>query len=185
MEPDLNMSDDSTRIGPFSRDLAHTPSTHAATILSPEAREFVGELAENFNQQRLELLAQRQLRQQQFDAGQLPDFLEETRSVRETDWQVAALPAELCDRRVEITGPVERKMIINALNSGARVFMADFEDSSSPTWDNMVDGQHHLRDAVRRRIEYTNPDGRRYTLADDPAVLMVRPRGLHMTEDHP
>ena len=133
---------------------------------------------------RRQLLDRRLQRQAELDAGQLPDFLPETRSVRESDWRVAPVPADLQDRRVEITGPVERKMIINALNSGARVFMADFEDSNSPTWANIVNGQVNLRDAVRRTITFEQPDGKKYALNDDTATLMVRPRGWHLPEKH-
>ena len=114
----------------------------------------------------------------------MPDFLAETRAIRESDWQVAPIPAALQDRRVEITGPVERKMIINALNSGAQVFMADFEDSTAPSLANLLDGQLNLRDAVAGMIEYVSPQGRRYEVGPDPAVLMVRPRGWHLPERH-
>ncbi|NEZ03756.1 malate synthase A [Wenzhouxiangella sp. XN201] len=131
-----------------------------------------------------ELLQQRRARQKGFDAGQLPDFPEETRSIRESDWKVAPIPKDLRDRRVEITGPVDRKMIINALNSGAKVFMADFEDSSTPTWANMIDGQVNLYDAVRRSIDFTADNGKHYQLDPDPAVLIVRPRGWHLDEKH-
>ncbi|MDH3591850.1 MAG: malate synthase A, partial [Planctomycetota bacterium] len=130
-------------------------------------------------------LALRQERQRALDAGVRPDFLEETRLIREADWTVAPIPHDLLDRRVEITGPVDRKMIVNALNSPARVFMADFEDSSSPTWDAMVGGQRHLADAVRRTLAFDDPArGKRYELGDDPATLMVRPRGWHLDEAH-
>jgi malate synthase len=130
------------------------------------------------------LLAARAERQRAFDAGELPDFPEETRAIREGDWKVAPIPGDLRDRRVEITGPVDRKMIINALNSGAKVFMADFEDSSTPTWNNMIDGQVNLADAVRRTIEFTAPNGKEYRLGRNPAVLIVRPRGWHLDEKH-
>ncbi len=122
--------------------------------------------------------------QQRLDEGGIPDFPEETREIRESDWQVAEIPADLRDRRVEITGPVDRKMIINALNSGARVFMADFEDSSTPSWDNMMHGQQNLHDAVRGSIDFTADNGKRYALGDDPAVLIARPRGWHLDEKH-
>src|SRR5213078_4937565 len=114
---------------------------------------------------------------QQIDAGQTPDFLTETASIREKEWTVAPIPHDLLDRRVEITGPVDRKMIINALNSGASVFMADFEDSNSPTWENNIEGQLNLRDTVRREIGFTSPEGKQYRLNDTIATLMVRPRG--------
>ena len=155
------------------------------TILSAGALEFVGDLVQRFGPRIPALLTDRRQRQKTFDAGARPDFLAETRTTREDDWQVAPLPPDLLDRRVEITGPVERKMIINALNSGAKVFMADFEDSNCPTWDNLIDGQVNLRDAVRRTIAFAAPDtGKSYALADKTAVLFVRPRGLHLPEAH-
>src|SRR5205807_9830853 len=129
-----------------------------------------------------ELLARRVARQRRLDAGERPDFLPETRSVREADWTVAPIPADLLDRRVEITGPVDRKMVINALNSGARVFMADFEDANSPTWRNNLDGHVNLVDAIEGTIQFTNPDGREYRLAERTAYLLVRPRGWHLAE---
>ena len=153
-------------------------------ILTPEALNFVVRLCRAAEPTRRQLLDRRLQRQAELDAGQLPDFLPETRSVRESDWRVAPVPADLQDRRVEITGPVERKMIINALNSGARVFMADFEDSNSPTWANIVNGQVNLRDAVRRTITFEQPDGKKYALNDEIATLMVRPRGWHLPEKH-
>jgi malate synthase len=154
-------------------------------LLSLDAVGFVVDLARRFGPRVTELLAARQARQARFDAGDLPDFLAETADVRTASWRVAAPPADLLDRRVEITGPTDRKMIINALNSGARVFMADFEDSTSPTWRNLVDGQDNLRDAVRRSIAFTAPDtGKTYALGERPAVLFVRPRGLHLAERH-
>ena len=153
-------------------------------ILTPAAQTFLAELHRRFDAKRLDLLVARVERQVQFDAGQLPDFLTETRVIRESDWCVAEIPAALRDRRVEITGPVERKMIINALNSGAKVFMADFEDSTAPTWDNLIEGQINLRDAVDGTIEFHSPEGREYRLNSDPAVLMVRPRGWHLPEKH-
>ena len=123
-------------------------------------------------------------RQQRIDAGESPDFLVPTEDVRWGDWSVAPPPEDLRDRRCEITGPTDRKMLINALNSGARVFMADFEDANSPTWANMVEGQINLVDAIRRRIEFVNPDGKEYRLDDEVATLMVRPRGWHLDERH-
>src|SRR5687767_14279174 len=132
-------------------------------VLTPQALDFLAELQRRFNPRRKELLARRAERQERFKAGEKPDFLAETRSVREGDWKVAPVPADLQDRRVEITGPTERKMVINALNSGARVFMADFEDANTPTWQNLVEGQVNLIDAVRRTITFDNPDGRVYT----------------------
>ncbi len=149
--------------------LAPVGPAHEA-ILTAEALEFVGSLARDFAPTRDVLLARRRERQRRFDAGERPDFLPETREVREADWTVAPLPSDLLDRRVEITGPVDRKMIINALNSGARVFMADFEDSNAPTWDTVVLGHQHLRDAVAGTITYTAPDtGKRYALGPRPA----------------
>ena len=155
-----------------------------AKILTAEARGFLTVLARASELRRQELLARRVARQRRLDAGERPDFLPETRSVREADWTVAPIPADLLDRRVEITGPVDRKMVINALNSGARVFMADFEDSNAPTWRNNLEGQLNLRDAVRGTIEYTSPEGKRYALAPRTATLMVRPRGWHLDESH-
>jgi malate synthase len=154
-----------------------------AEILTPEALAFVAALQREFDPERKRLLAAREARQAELDAGALPDFLPETKAVREGDWQVAPAPADLQDRRVEITGPVDRKMVINALNSGARVFMADFEDANSPTWRNVVEGQVNLKDAVERTIELES-NGKRYELSDDPAVLVVRPRGWHLPEKH-
>jgi malate synthase len=155
----------------------------AAEMLTSEALAFVAALQREFGAERGRLLAARVMRQAELDAGALPDFRAETREVREGDWQVASAPADLQDRRVEITGPVDRKMVINALNSGARVFMADFEDANSPTWENNVEGHVNLVDAVRRTIELES-NGKRYELADDPAVLVVRPRGWHLPEKH-
>ncbi|MEM7168253.1 MAG: malate synthase A [Planctomycetota bacterium] len=153
-------------------------------ILTPEALHFVASLERRFRGRRRELLALRHERQLRVDSGALPDFLPGSADIRQSDWKVAPVPADLRDRRVEITGPVERKMIINALNSGARVFMADFEDSSSPTWANMLDGQVNLRDAAHRTIHFTNEAGKEYALKADIATLMVRPRGWHLEEKH-
>jgi len=153
-------------------------------ILTPEALEFVVKLQKNFNKRRLELLAARVEKQKQIDAGKLPDFLPETKTIRESDWVAAPIPADLQDRRVEITGPVDRKMIINALNSGAKDFMADFEDSNSPFWNNNIEGQLNLRDAIRKTISFTNEAGKEYKLNEQTAVLMVRPRGWHLPEKH-
>ena len=154
------------------------------SILTPDALAFVAKLARKFEAQRRELMAARAQRQAGFDAGKLPDFLPETREVRDSEWTVAAAPRDLQDRRVEITGPTDRKMVINALNCGANVFMADFEDSNAPTWENMIEGQVNLRDAVARTIAFTGPDGRRYALNDRIATLLVRPRGWHLLERH-
>ncbi len=154
-------------------------------VLSNGALELVADLARRFAWRVDELLARRRERQARFDAGERPDFLTETAHIRSSEWTVAPLPPDLLDRRVEITGPVERKMIINALNSGASVFMADFEDSNSPTWENNAQGQVNLCDAVRRAIEYTAPDtGKKYKLNEKTAVLLVRPRGWHLVEKH-
>ncbi|MFZ4762708.1 MAG: malate synthase A [Alphaproteobacteria bacterium] len=154
-------------------------------LLSPEAMNFLAALQHHFNEERLELLAQRQARQQLLLQGKLPDFLPETAEIRANDWQIAPIPMDLQDRRVEITGPVDRKMVINALNSGAKIFMADFEDSCSPTISNLLDGQMNLQDAVAGTISYTDSvSGKHYALGQKPAVLLVRPRGLHMEEQH-
>ncbi len=154
------------------------------TVLTNEAVQFLVALSRNFEHRRQELLARRASRQAEIDRGVVPDFLPGTAEIRAGDWQVAPIPADLQDRRVEITGPVERKMIINALNSGASVFMADFEDSNSPTWTNNLDGQMNLRDAVSGSISYVSPEGKRYELNPKTAVLMVRPRGWHLDEKH-
>jgi malate synthase len=156
----------------------------ASEILTPEATRFIESLAREFEPRRVELLQRRRFRQQQIDGGQLPDFLPETKDIRDRDWQVAPISHDLLDRRVEITGPVDRKMIINALNSGANVFMADFEDSNSPTWQNNLEGQANLRDAVRGTIHYVSPEGKQYRLTPPVATLMVRPRGWHLQERH-
>ena len=157
----------------------------AAEVLTPEALAFIGELHRRFNGRRLELLAAREARQKRFDAGEKPDFLAETAHIRDGDWKVAPIPADLQDRRVEITGPVDRKMIINALNSGARVFMSDFEDASSPTWENMLDGQINLKDRWSGKLGFTDPNsGKSYALNDKVATLIVRPRGWHLPEAH-
>lgn len=153
-------------------------------ILTPDALAFVAKLQRAFNGRREELLARRQERQAQLDNGVMPDFLPETKEIRESDWTVAPIPADIKDRRVEITGPVDRKMIINALNSGAKVFMADFEDSNAPSWDNNINGQINLRDAIRRTISFTNPNNKEYKLNDEVATLFVRPRGWHLLEKH-
>jgi malate synthase A len=159
-----------------------TPEFHE--ILTPEALAFVEELEKRFEERRRQLLNIRIKRQHAFDEGDLPDFRPHTRDIRESAWKVAPIPADLMDRRVEMTGPVDRKMVINGLNSGARVYMADFEDSSAPTWRAMVYGQINMRDAVNRTIYYTNPVGKLYKLDRKTAVLLVRPRGWHMREKH-
>lgn len=162
-------------LGPISEEFAE--------ILTPDAMRFVAELVRFASARRGELLERRAMRQLEIDAGRLPDFLPETRGIREGEWKIAPVPADLQDRRVEITGPVDRKMIINALNSGAKVFMADFEDSHSPTWDGTVQGQINLRDAVNRTISMDTPE-KRYRLNDEIATLLVRPRGWHLDEKH-
>ena len=153
-------------------------------ILTPEALDFVASLDEQFQARRQELLQKRVLRQARLDAGEMPNFLPETAEIRQSDWKVAAIPTDLMDRRVEITGPVDRKMVINALNSGANMYMADFEDSHSPTWFDTVQGQINLCDAVDGTITFTNPDGKFYELNDTIATLLVRPRGWHLNEKH-
>ncbi len=154
-------------------------------ILSPDALSFLGDLHRLFNTTRLQLLAARAQRQKRFDAGETPDFLPETQSIRDGEWKVGSIPADLQDRRVEITGPVDRKMIINALNSGAKVFMADFEDASSPVFANMIDGQANLKDFWAGVIGFTDQrTGKNYAVKQSPAALMVRPRGWHLNERH-
>jgi len=157
---------------------------HASEVLSPDALAFVARLQRTFNSRRQELLAARVERQRRFDAGELPDFLPETAAIRDDpSWRVASAPADLDDRRVEITGPVEPKMMINALNSAARVFMADFEDALSPTWGNVVTGQWAVREAVRRRLTFET-DEKAYSLNPEIATLVIRPRGWHLDEAH-
>ncbi|MFY7889481.1 MAG: malate synthase A [Spirosomataceae bacterium] len=153
-------------------------------ILSPEALNFIETLHRQFNPKRLELLAKREERQLAIDKGQMPTFLPETESVRNSIWSVKPIPADLQNRTVEITGPVDRRMIINALNSGAKVFMADFEDANAPTWTNCMDGQVNLKAAIRKEIDFEAANGKRYALNDEVAVLKVRPRGWHLVEKH-
>ncbi|MCE5316746.1 MAG: malate synthase A [Parachlamydia sp.] len=165
--------------------LKGSPTPHQEQILTPEALDFVARLHRQFNERRLALLARRQERQILFDKGQLPDFLPETAGVRQdARWRVAAAPKDLLERKVEITGPVERKMMINAFNSGASVFMADFEDALSPTWHNVIEGQFNLIEAVGGTLSFTSPEGKQYTLKPPVATLMVRPRGWHLPEKH-
>src|ERR1035437_10041338 len=154
------------------------------SILTPEAVSFLKDLSRNFEERRQQLLARRRERQQEIDRGGMPQFLPQTARIRDSDWVAAPIPADLRDRRVEITGPVDRKMIINALNSGASVFMADFEDSNSPTWNNNIEGQQNLQDAIRGTIRYESPEGKRYQLGSNLATLVVRPRGWHLNEKH-
>jgi malate synthase len=154
-------------------------------VLTPEALQFVANIVRKFEPERRRLMEVRNGRQAKWDAGELPDFLPETRAIRERDWEVAPIPADLLDRRVEITGPTTRKMVVNALNSGASVFMADFEDALSPTWDNIVEGQINLLDYWLGQIGFTEEDtGKHYDVGAKPAVLIVRPRGWHLLEDH-
>jgi malate synthase len=155
-----------------------------AEILTPQALAFLARLGRAFESRRQELLQCRATLQREIDMGRMPDFLADRRGVRAGRWTGPFIPADLTDRRVEITGPVDRKMVINALNSGAQVYMADFEDSHAPTWRNTLEGQLNLRDAVRGDIDYTSPDGKRYALAPQIATLMVRPRGWHLDEKH-
>jgi malate synthase len=163
------------------------PSTHprAGEVLSADALVLLGELHRRFDSRRRALLAERLDKQRRYDSGDLPDFRADTAAIRDSDWQVAPAPADLRDRRVEITGPPTAKMIINALNSGARTFMADFEDSTAPSWDNLIDGQANLIDRWRGKLAFTDPaSGKRYSLGHQPAVLIARPRGLHLDERH-
>ena len=162
--------------GPVTDDFSH--------ILTPEALAFVGTLAREFDARRKELLERRMAVQADIDGGKLPDFLPDTREIRESDWKIAPVPDDLQDRRVEITGPVDRKMIINALNSGASTYMADFEDSHSPAWNATLQGQINLKDAVNQNIDFESPEGKQYRLADKLATLIVRPRGWHLVEKH-
>ena len=161
-----------------------TPSETYPDVLDAGAIEFLSLLAKNFTARRNKLLQTRASRQAEYDEGLLPDFDPMTKRIRESDWVVAEIPAPLQDRRVEITGPPDRKMVINALNAGASVFMADFEDSLSPTWDNVVVGQRNMRDAVRKTITYQHPTKGLYHLNENIAELLVRPRGLHLDEAH-
>ncbi|MEO7796377.1 MAG: malate synthase A [Opitutaceae bacterium] len=155
-----------------------------AEILSPEACRFIAGLFSEFDPRREELLAKRVERQREIDGGKLPDFLRETAPIRGADWRVPPPPPDLVDRRAEITGPVDRKMAINALNSGAQCWMADFEDSNAPTWENCLEGQINMRDAARRTISFTSPDGKAYALKEKIATIIARPRGWHMEEKH-
>ena len=179
------MSSNPSSVQAAANDGIEVRATINPRILTSPALGFVAGLHRRFDAKRRQLLRARETRQARFDAGELPDFSERTRNIRESEWTVAPIPAALLDRRVEITGPVDRKMIINALNSGARVFMADFEDSTSPTWQNLIEGQINLADAVAGSIAFTADHGKQYAL--DPAsrtVLMVRPRGWHLPEKH-
>ncbi len=166
-------------------ELKASANGHTGEILTPQALAFIEKLAREFQPTREKLLAKRVELQKQIDAGWLPDFPEATKKIREDkSWRVASIPADLQDRRTEITGPVDRKMVINALNSGAKVFMADFEDATSPTWKNLIEGHANLRDAVRRTISFASPEGKQYKLNESTATLLVRPRGWHLPEKH-
>lgn len=171
-----------TTLAPAGVEIKGPVTGQYAEILTEQALSFLAQLARKFENRRRDLLERRTVRQREISAGHLPDFLPATREIREGEWTVAPIPADLLDRRVEITGPVDRKMIINALNSGANVFMADLEDSHTPTWDNSLQGQINLRDAVNRTITFISPEGKSYQLADKVATLMVRPRGWHLVE---
>lgn len=164
--------------------VAAQAASHQQSVLTGESLAFIGDLVERFGPQVEALLQAREQRQRQLDSGEKPDFLATTRAIREGEWQIRGVPPDLLDRRVEITGPTDRKMIINALNSGAKVFMADCEDSLAPTWENVVAGQANLRDAIARKIDFVSPEGKAYRLSDQPAVLIVRPRGWHLQEKH-
>ena len=166
-------------------DIRPTESKEFQNILSKECLDFIAELHKLFNSKRLHLLEERKKVQEKIDGGWLPDFLDETREIRESAWTILSTPDDLLDRRVEITGPPLRKMIINALNSGAKTIMADFEDSLSPTWQNLLEGQFNLNQANKKQIDFTDPkSGKDYKLIDKPAVLIVRPRGWHLPEKH-
>ena len=164
--------------------VTHPEVPGAERVLTPDALELVLGLHREFEGRRQALLQAREARLGRIRAGERPGFLPESAGLKEASWQVAPAPADLNDRRVEITGPVDRKMLINALNSGAKVFMADFEDALSPTWENVIDGQANLQDAIRRQIDFTSPEGKRYALKDSVATLVVRPRGWHLPEKH-
>ena len=169
---------------PAGMEITGTFYPEYADILTPAALEFLAKLHRQFDARRVELVDRRAQRQIELDAGKLPDFLPETQPIRDADWTVAPVPADLQDRRTEITGPTDRKMVINALNSGAKMYMADFEDSNTPTWSNQVVGQINMRDAVRKTISFASAQGKQYNLASKIATLLVRPRGWHLTEKH-
>src|SRR5437762_11409339 len=178
------MLQSSVRRLPQGVEITGAIATGYEEILTPDALSFIAKLHRAFEPRRRECLQRRQDRQEAFDRGESLDFLTETKHIREGDWSCAPIPKDLEDRRVEITGPVDRKMVINALNSGANVFMADFEDSNSPTWQNNIEGHINLRDAINGTIGFTSPEGKRYELAARTATLLVRPRGWHLTEKH-
>lgn len=173
------------RVGPAGVKITGRMAPRYDEILSVPALEFLADLHRQFDARRLQLLAARAERQKRFDAGELPDFLPQTRDIRERDWKIAPIPQDLLDRRVEITGPVDRKMVVNALNSGANVYMADFEDANSPTWANNIEGQINLKDRWTGKIDFTDKQsGKRYALGSKTAVLVPRPRGWHLVEEH-
>ena len=166
-------------------DIQSIKSKELDNILSKDCLDFIADLHRLFNSKRLHLLDERKKIQEKIDAGWIPSFLDETQQIRDSAWTILSTPDDLLDRRVEITGPPIRKMIINALNSGAKTFMADFEDSLSPTWQNLLEGQYYLNLANKRQINFTDPkNGKDYKLIDKPAVLIVRPRGWHLPEKH-
>src|SRR3984957_3372540 len=171
-------------VPPLEPIVAASRVERACEVLTPDALGLLMNLHARFDQRRVALLAERQTRQQAFDAGELPDFLSNTADIRRADWRVAPAPRDLADRRVEIAGPTDRKFIINALNAAANTFVADFEDSCSPPWDNLLRGQVNLADAVRRPIGFTDAQGRSYRLNARTATLIVRPRGWHLPEKH-
>ena len=174
---------DSKTVLPAGMQISGQITPAFAGILTSEALAFVAKLCREFQPRREQLLAARAARQVEFDAGKLPDFLAATKSIRDAGWKVADQPSDIQDRRVEITGPTDRKMVINALNCGASTFMADFEDANCPTWENMIDGQVNLRDAIRRTITLEQ-GGKSYKLNERTAVLFPRPRGWHLDEKH-
>lgn len=174
----------STSKGPDGIVITAPVTAAYAETLTTEALSFVAELARSFEPRRQELLQRRQERWAELKAGKLPDFLAETKNIRGGDWKVASIPTDFTNRRTEITGPTDRRMVINALNSGANVFMADFEDANAPSWDNIIQGQLNLRDAIRRVITFSTPEGRAYKLNEKTATLAVRPRGWHLDEKH-
>ncbi len=178
------MSSPALQATPPELEIIHPDTPASKRVLTPEANAFLARLADRFTARQRELLSARASRQAAFDDGALPDFDPATAEIREGDWTVAPIPDEVNDRRTEITGPVSRKMVINALNSGAQVYMADFEDSTSPTWQALMEGQDNLKDAVRRDIDFTSAEGKVYALKVETAVLMVRPRGLHLPTRH-
>src|SRR5215470_4271718 len=169
---------------PAGVEIRGRPAPGFEEILTTGAVAFIAKMEREFRRRRADCLRRRQERQARLDAGESLDFLSETKRIRNDEWTCAPIPADLRDRRVEITGPTDRKMVINALNSGAKMFMADFEDANSPTWHNMIEGQINLRDAVRRTISFRSSEGKEYKLKEKLAVLIVRPRGWHLLEKH-